>query len=144
MMAERDTTDRYLAAFLTDRVGATLTGRISGIAKVGVFVKLDETGADAMIPLRNLGNEYFHYDGDTQTLMGSDTGRIISLGQKAIVKLVEALPVTGGLIVDLVELDGKAMARGPSGDRRSPRRRRASVAKRKGDKIKRKVKRRRK
>ncbi|MEL6573842.1 MAG: ribonuclease R [Pseudomonadota bacterium] len=144
MMAERDTTDRYLAAFLSDRVGATLTGRISGIAKVGVFVKLDETGADAMIPLRNLGAEYFHYDHETQTLMGADTGRIIGLGQQAVVKLAEALPVTGGLIVDLVELDGQAMARGPSSGRGRPVRRKASAAKRKGDKIKRKVKRRRK
>ncbi len=144
MLAERDTTDRYLAAFLADRVGATLTGRISGIAKMGVFVKLDETGADAMIPLRNLGGEYYHYDAETQTLMGSDTGQIIALGQKALVKLAEALPVTGGLIVDLVELDGQAMARGPSGGRGRPTRRRATVAKRKADKVKRKVKRRRK
>ena len=60
MTAERDTTVRYLAAFLSDRIGAELTGRISGIAKFGVFVKLDETGADAMIPIRTLGREYFH------------------------------------------------------------------------------------
>jgi ribonuclease R len=48
MAAERDTTDRYLAAFLSDRVGATFTGRISGIARFGAFVKLDETGADGL------------------------------------------------------------------------------------------------
>jgi ribonuclease R len=57
MVAERDTTDRYLAAFLSERVGAVMGGRISGIAKFGVFVKLDETGADGMIPIRNLGAE---------------------------------------------------------------------------------------
>jgi len=71
MVAERDTTDRYLAAFLNDRVGAVMGGRVSGIAKFGVFVKLDETGADGMIPIRNLGSEYFHYDADSQTLMGA-------------------------------------------------------------------------
>jgi ribonuclease R len=87
MAAERDTTDRYLAAFLADHVGAELTGKISGIAKFGVFVKLDETGADALIPIRTLGREYFHYDEDSQTLMGSDTGTVIGLGQRATVKL---------------------------------------------------------
>ncbi|MDO7608006.1 MAG: ribonuclease R, partial [Loktanella sp.] len=64
MTAERDTTDRYLAAFLSERLGAEMPGRISGIAKFGVFVKLDETGADALIPIRSLGDEYFDYDQD--------------------------------------------------------------------------------
>jgi len=144
MIAERDTTDRYLAAFLSDRVGATFTGRISGIAKFGVFVKLDETGADGMIPMRNLGAEYFHYDAETQTLMGSDSGTIIGLGQRVVVKLAEALPVTGGLLVDLVEIDGTTMPRGPSRGRGKPVRRRAGSAKKKAAKTKLKVKRRRK
>lgn len=141
MMAERDTTDRYLAAFLSERVGATMQGRISGIAKFGVFVKLDETGADAMIPIRNLGAEYFHYDQDSQTLMGSDSGIVIGLGQRVVVKLAEALPVTGGLIVDLVEIDGKTLPRGPSKGRGKPPRRKAGSAKKKAAKVKRKVKR---
>lgn len=145
MMAERDTTDRYLAAYLSDRVGAEMTGRISGIAKFGVFVKLDETGADGMVPMRNLGNEYFHYDADDQTLMGSDTGLIIRLGQRVKVSLAEALPVTGGLMVDLLEIEGKAMPRGPSrGRTHRPTRRKASAAKKKAAKVKRKVKRTRK
>jgi ribonuclease R len=55
MAAERDTTDRYLAAFLSERVGAELTGRISGVQRFGAFVKLDETGADGLIPIRSLG-----------------------------------------------------------------------------------------
>ena len=141
MIAERDTTDRYLAAYLNDRLGAVMTGRISGIAKFGVFVKLDETGADGMIPMRNLGNEYFHYDADSQTLMGGDTGQIIGLGQRAIVKLVEAAPVTGGLIVELVELDGKSLPRGPSKSRGKGPRRKLSKGKKKAAKTARKVKR---
>jgi ribonuclease R len=76
MAAERDTTDRYLAAYLSDRVGASFTGRISGIARFGAFVKLDETGADGLLPMRALGHEYFHHDAESQTLMGArcDTG----------------------------------------------------------------------
>ncbi|AKS44645.1 RNAse R [Octadecabacter temperatus] len=144
MVAERDTTDRYLAAFLNDRVGAVMGGRVSGIAKFGVFVKLDETGADGMIPIRNLGAEYFHYDADSQTLMGSDTGVVIGLGVRVTVKLVEAAPVTGGLIVDLLEIDGKAMPKGKSSYRGKPPRRKMSSAKKKAAKTARKVKRTRK
>ncbi|MEJ6404445.1 ribonuclease R [Yoonia sp. 2307UL14-13] len=144
MLAERDTTDRYLAAFLADRVGAELTGRISGIAKFGLFVKLDETGADAMVPLRTLGNEYWGYDADSQTLMGSDSGLVIGLGQRATVKLAKAAPVTGGLIVELLEVDGKTLPKGPARGRGKPVRRRAGSARKKAAATARKVKRRRK
>ncbi|SFS21030.1 ribonuclease R [Yoonia litorea] len=144
MAAERDTTDRYLAAFLSDRVGAELTGKISGIAKFGVFVKLDETGADAMIPIRTLGREFFHYDADSQTLMGSDSGMVIGLGQKATVKLAEAAPVSGGLIVELVALDDRIMPRGPSRGRGKPPRRKQASGRKKAAKTARKVKRKRK
>ena len=141
MAAERDTTDRYLAAFLSDRIGVEMGGRISGIAKFGVFVKLDETGADGMIPIRTLGREYFHYDADSQTLMGSDSGTLIRLGQRVTVKLIEAAPVTGGLIVELLTLDERNMPRGPSVTRSKPVRRKQAGAKAKAAKIARKVKR---
>lgn len=142
MAAERDTTDRYLAAFLADRIGAEMTGRIAGIAKFGVFVKLDETGADGMVPMRNLGAEYFVHDPDTQTLTGSDTGLTIRLGQRVTVTLVEAAPVTGGLIVEILTLEGKPLPRGGSAGRgRGPVRRKAGSAKKKAAKTARKVKR---
>lgn len=143
MAAERDTGDRYLAGFLADRVGTELSGRVSGIAKFGVFVKLDETGADAMIPIRTLGREYFHYDADSQTLMGADSGRVISIGQRATVKLAEADPVTGGLIVELLALDDSALPSGPAHRSGKPTRRKAVAARKKAAKTARKVKRRR-
>ncbi|MDX8350094.1 ribonuclease R [Cognatiyoonia sp. IB215446] len=143
MAAERDTTDRYLAAFLADRVGAELTGRISGIAKFGVFVRLDETGADGMIPIRTLGREYFDYDPDSQTLMGAETGMIIGLGQRVSVKLTEAAPVTGGLILELLTLEDRTIPRGPSRGRGKPARRKVGSARKKAAKTARKVKRRR-
>lgn len=146
MQAERDTTDRYLAAFLSERIGAQMAGRISGIAKFGVFVKLDETGADALIPIRTLGGEYFHYDADSQTLMGSDSGTLIGLGQRVTVKLSEAAPVTGGLTAELITIDDKSLPRSPSrtSKRGKPPRRKARAAAKKSAKTARKVKRRRK
>ena len=152
MMAERDTTDRYLAAFLSDRIGAEFSGRISGIARFGVFVKLDETGADGLVPMRNLGNEYFHYDADSATLMGADTGTVVTLGQRVTVRLIEAAPVTGGLAFDLLTLEEAEMPRGPSRPGRSARRgapagggprRKQAKARKKDAKARTKVKRRR-
>ena len=143
MMAERDTNDRYLAAFLNERVGEEITGRISGIAKFGVFVSLDGSGADALIPIRTLGAEYFHYDRDAQTLMGSDTGREISIGQRVTVKLSEVVPVTGGIVAELVAIEDEALPKGPQRSRGKPPRRKAGAAKKAAQKA-RKVRRRRK
>jgi ribonuclease R len=139
MTAERDTTDRYLAAFLSERVGEEFTGRINGIAKFGAFVKLDETGADGLIPVRSLGREYFHFDRDAGTLMGADTGLTIQLGQRVTVKLSEAAPVTGGIALELVSIEGEKMPRGPAKGRGKPPRRKEAKAKakRKADKVKR-------
>jgi len=112
MMAERDTTDRYLAAYLSDRVGAEFHGRISGVQRFGLFVKLDETGADGLVPIRSVGREYFHYDPDTQTLKGADTGTTLSIGQRVFVRLTEADPITGGLMLDLLQIDGATLPAG--------------------------------
>ncbi|MCV2872325.1 ribonuclease R [Defluviimonas sp. WL0050] len=144
MAAERDTTDRYLASYLAERVGNEFSGRISGIARFGLFVKLDETGADGMIPIRTLGREFFHYDPKTQTLMGADTGTVIGMGQRVTVRLAEAVPVTGGLMLELLEIEGAPMAAGASARRGGPVARRAGKARAKSAKVKRKVARRRK
>ncbi|MDP5305879.1 ribonuclease R [Paracoccus spongiarum] len=124
MAAERDTTDRYLAAYLADRVGSEMTGRISGIQRFGAFVKLDETGADGLLPIRDLGREYFHYDQDAQMLIGADTGLEIGIGQRVTVRLAEAIPMTGGLTLELLELEGRPLPRGPQKGKpgRGPRR----------------------
>ena len=145
MVAERDTTDRYLASYLSERVGNEFSGRISGIARFGAFVKLDETGADGLLPMRSLGREYFHFDQEAGTLMGSDTGLMISIGQRVTVRLTEAVPVTGGIALELLTLEGNALPQGGRGGRgpagRTNPKRKATKAKRKSDKVKRKVKR---
>ncbi|WP_171180364.1 ribonuclease R [Ruegeria sp. HKCCA4633] len=142
MMAERDTTDRYLAAYLSERVGNEFSGRISGIARFGAFVKMDETGADGLVPVRSLGREFFHFDREAGTLMGSDTGLIIAIGQRVTVRLTEAIPVTGGLELELLSIDDQALPRG-RGHSKLATRRKAVSTKRKKDKIKRKVERKR-
>ncbi len=109
MAAERDTTDRYLAAYLADRIGATFTGRVSGVQKFGLFVKLDETGADGLVPIREVGREFFFYDREAQTLTGSESGLKIAAGARVTVRLAEAVPVTGGLVLELLEIEDKGL-----------------------------------
>lgn len=102
MAAERDAMDRYIAAFLEDRVGATFTGRITGVTRFGLFVRLDETGADGLIPVSTLGSEYFTHDDRAHALVGERTGKRFTLGRRVEVKLVEATPVTGGLVLEML------------------------------------------
>ncbi|MFN3936527.1 MAG: ribonuclease R [Gemmobacter sp.] len=109
MAAERDTTDRYLAAWLSDRVGAEFAGRISGVARFGLFVRLDESGADGLIPIREIGREYLYFDADAQTLTGSDSGLVLGIGQRVTVRLAEAVPVTGGLRLELLSVEDRGL-----------------------------------
>jgi ribonuclease R len=113
MLAERDTTDRYLASFMSERVGNEFSGRISGVARFGIFVKLDETAADGLVPIRSLGREYFEHDADSQTLRGTDSGTVISLGQRVVVRLAETTPTTGGILLDLLELEDSKLQTRP-------------------------------
>ncbi|SEH82135.1 ribonuclease R [Paracoccus alkenifer] len=117
MAAERDTNDRYLAAYLSERVGTEFPGRINGVQRFGAFVRLDETGADGLLPIREIGREYFHYDPYNQTLIGADSGLRIGIGQRVTVRLAEAVPTTGGLTLELVEVEGAPLPapRGPGG-----------------------------
>jgi ribonuclease R len=102
MKAERETFDRLLAHFLADRVGASFEGRISGVTRVGLFVKLDDTGADGFIPARTIGTEYFRYHEDRHALVGSSSGESYRLGDRVTVKLVEAVPLAGALRFELI------------------------------------------
>ena len=102
MKAERETVDRLIAHHLADRIGATFQGRVSGVTKAGLFVKLSDTGADGLIPIRSLGDEYYNYDETRHALIGSRSGAMHRLGDVVDVKLVEAAPVAGALRFELV------------------------------------------
>ena len=125
-------------------VGKDKAGRISGVTRFGCFVRLDETGADGLIPIRTLGREFFHYDARTQTLMGADTGMTLSVGQRVTVRLAEAVPVTGGLMLELLEVEGGPMPGGASARRGGPVRRKSGQSRARSGNVKRKVERRRK
>ena len=102
MKAERETADRLIAHHLADRIGATFQGRISGVTRAGLFVKLEDTGADGLIPIRTLGSEYYNYDETRHALVGSRSGAMHRLGDVVDVRLVEAAPVAGALRFELL------------------------------------------
>jgi len=107
MAAERETIERLIASHLSEQVGATFEGRISGVTRVGLFVKLHETGADGFIPAATLGTEYFHYDESRHALVAGRSGETHQLGEDVTVRLVEAAPFAGALRFELLS-GGKA------------------------------------
>ena len=102
MLAERETNDRLIAHFLSDRIGATFDGRVSGVHRAGLFVKLAETGADGFVPARTIGDEYFRHDEAGHAMIGARSGETYRLGDRVTVKLVEAAPVAGALRFELL------------------------------------------
>ncbi|MBW8708029.1 MAG: ribonuclease R [Alphaproteobacteria bacterium] len=113
MAAERDSTDRYVAAFMEDRIGQSFDARVTGVTRFGLFVRLAESGAEGLIPIRSLGADYFHHDEKRQALVGQRSRVSYGMGDALAVKLLEAAPLTGGLRFALV--DGPEEPSRPSG-----------------------------
>ncbi|HWG03706.1 MAG TPA: ribonuclease R [Beijerinckiaceae bacterium] len=122
MAAERETTDRLVAFWLADRVGASFEGRISGVTRAGLFVKLALSGADGFIPAATLGADYFRYEEGLQALIGNRTGETHRLGDLVEVKLVEAAPFAGALRFELLS-EGRRRPARSGGKATKPKRR---------------------
>ena len=105
-LAERDAIDRYLAAYMADKTGAQFAARISGVTRFGLFVTLSATGASGLVPLSALPDDYWTHEEATKSLTGRRSGLSFRLAQTLDVRLVEASPVTGGLIFGIVATAG--------------------------------------
>jgi ribonuclease R len=103
MQAERETLDRYVAAFLADQVGQLADCRITGVQPFGFFATVEELGGDGLVLASTLGTEYFRYDEKAQALVGEESGEAYRLGQRLKLRIVEANPVSGGLRFELPE-----------------------------------------
>jgi ribonuclease R len=106
MAAERDSTDRYVAAYMEDRIGQAFDARVTGVTRFGLFVRLAESGAEGLIPIRSLGSDFFHHDEKRQALIGQRTRVSYGMGDALTVKLLEAAPLTGGLRFSLADGSG--------------------------------------
>ena len=120
--AERESNDRYLAGYLEEKVGAEFEARIRGVTKFGLFVMLDESGADGFVPMRSIGFERFRFEEKEHAVIGETTGGIYRLGQPVKVKLAEAAPLTGGLRFEMLSdpLPGPPKHKGRSGKPSKP------------------------
>lgn len=113
MIAERETMDRYVAAYLSEKVGELLPCRITGVQSFGFFATVEELGGDGLVPAATLGREYYRYDEASQSLTGEESGDSYTLGQRLTLRLAEANPVSGGLRFELPDA--------PAGAGRMPR-----------------------
>ncbi|WP_373870014.1 ribonuclease R [Azorhizobium oxalatiphilum] len=123
MAAERETVDRLIAHHLADQLGATFSARVTGATRAGLFVSLDETGADGFVPASTLGADYYRFDEARQALVGDRTGEMHRIGDRVEVKLVEAAPVAGALRFELLSEGtyvGKARGKSVSTRSRGP------------------------
>ncbi|MEM6411289.1 MAG: VacB/RNase II family 3'-5' exoribonuclease, partial [Pseudomonadota bacterium] len=121
MAAERDATDRYLAHFMLDKVGAEFEGRVTGLNKAGLFIRLSESGADGLVPMSRLPDEYWIHDERVQALVARGSGRRYVMGQEVTVRLEEATPLTGGLLLEMLTKPLKRAAGQKAPQERSPR-----------------------
>ena len=121
MIAERSAGERYMAAHMSKHIGDSFTARIAGVSRAGLFVSLDDSGAEGLIPISRLGAERFFADENNMYLTGGTTGLTFRLGEAVEVELVEATPLRGGLLFSL--LDGgtyDTKAKRAVGRRRGP------------------------
>jgi ribonuclease R len=121
MEAERDTIDRYVAAWLSARVGEVFDTRITGVQAFGFFATIVGLGGDGLVPISTLGGEYFRHDEAAQALIGTDSGKTYASGDRVKLKLAEANALTGAL--KFVPVDGDGNAIEPRGSRSAERRR---------------------
>ena len=115
MEAERETVDRYVAAYLADQVGQLVQCRITGVQPFGFFATVEDLGGDGIIFAKDLGQEYFRYDEAARVLVGDDSGDTYRVGQRLTLRLADANPVSGSLRFELPE--------GSYGGRTAPQRR---------------------
>jgi len=121
MEAERETIDRYVAAWLSARVGEVFPTRITGVQKFGFFATIVGLGGDGLVPVSALGREYFAYDEKAQELVGEHTGTAYTVGTRLDLRLAEANPLTGALKFEPVDADGQPIE--PRGSRPDMKRR---------------------
>ncbi|WNK01306.1 ribonuclease R [Thalassospiraceae bacterium LMO-JJ14] len=100
--AERDAMDRYGAYFMRDKVGASFLARISGVTRFGIFIRVDDIGADGLVPIKTLPNDYYIHDEERHQLRGRNNGMVYRLGDKVEVVLREVTPVTGGMLFEVM------------------------------------------
>ena len=103
MVAERNATDRFVAGYLSEQIGAKFEGKISGVTRFGLFIRLNESGADGLVPMRSMKDDFYVHDEKAHALVGKRRGKVFRLGAAVTVKLKEADKMTGSTVLELVD-----------------------------------------
>ena len=98
-VAERKTIDRYISLLYQNKINEIVDCSIISIHKFGVFVSIDNGIADALLPIRELPNDWYDFDQIKQILIGERSGNKFNVGMKLKVKIVEVTPLTGSITV---------------------------------------------
>ena len=96
-----------VAQFYAERIGERFAGTVVWIDSMGMFVRLDETGAEGLVRMKALGGgEWWDFDEPRMMLIGEETGRLIRMGQRVIVELARTDAVRGHVDFKLVQILG--------------------------------------
>lgn len=97
-----------VAQFYADRIGERDTGTVSWISDLGAFVRLDATGAEGLVRMNALGNEWWDFDDVRLTLTGDSTGTKVGLGCRVVVEVASVNVLRGHLDLKLLHVSGSA------------------------------------
>ncbi|WP_071147615.1 ribonuclease R [Bacteroides ihuae] len=88
--AERASIKYKQVEFMSEHVGQTYDGVISGVTEWGLYVELNENKCEGMVPVRDLGDDYYEFDEKNYCLRGRRKNRIYSLGDAITIKVARA------------------------------------------------------
>ena len=90
MNAERDSIKYKMVEFMADKIGNTYDAHISGIQSYGIYAQIDETHCEGMIPIRDLGNDYYDFDEKNYMIVGRRHHTKYQLGDPIRIQVARA------------------------------------------------------
>lgn len=94
-VAARESQKAKMAEYYAARIGERASGVVVGCERYGLFVMLDDTCAEGLLPTRELGDEWFTYDEAHLRLIGEASGRVFGVGKRLAVQVSAADPQRG-------------------------------------------------
>ena len=108
--AERRAHARYVALFMEDRQGSRFMGQVTSVQRFGLFITLNDTGAEGLVPVSTLGDDMFLHDERHHALVGERYGETFAMGDAVTVTLKEVDTAKGMLLFQLDEHEPGAVA----------------------------------
>jgi len=103
MEAEREVQDRFMAKYMQQHLGSIFDGTIVGVGIPGIFIELDNIGAQGFIPKQELGDDYFIFNETQHCYVGKRTRKIYQIGNRVKVVVTNADPILCSIGFSLVK-----------------------------------------